>query len=123
MPEFKFDEDNHDQVRQRLIDHILLVNSEPRHPLNPKYTFLINEIMLETVDDVVSRLRKAGTVEGWGGMDVSTFMADALGVDVHIFNMDDGNLYDLNVSSEIRGGAKPVLFLFFSHSHYQALVS
>lgn len=59
------------------------------------------------------------------GMDISTFMADALGVDVHIFNMDDGNLYDLDVSTEIRHSpeySSPVINVFFADQHYQALV-
>lgn len=62
-----FREENHLQVREKVINHIMAVNADHRHPLHAKYIFLIRDVMLETVDNLVERLRKVGTVEGWGG--------------------------------------------------------
>lgn len=129
MSLFGYTQEHHIRVRESVIDHILGVLNDPNHILHLRYHDLLDNILLEPVESLVSRLLKIGTVEGWGGFDITPFVANAFLVDVSIFNMNDGLVETVEIDAEFAASqrlpepdSRVPINLWYSGAHYQVLI-
>lgn len=121
--------ENHMAVRTELIAHISAVIADPTSVLYDEYHYRMEHMLQETPVRLLARLRRAGTRDGWGGLDITFFLANAFLVDVNIFNMNLANQEFTPFNDQYArsvgggsGGTRSHINLWYEGVHYEALV-
>lgn len=129
LSQYEFNPENHHLVRETLVDHILSVLNSPDHVLYAKYREFFKNYLVESENELVDRLFSIGTLEGWGGLEISPLMSNAFMVDINIFDLNTGrqelvlvdqalvDLYSLGLQE-----TRIPINLMFRGAHYQALI-
>jgi hypothetical protein len=116
-------------VREAVINHIRGVLNDPSHILHVSYRNLLDNILFVSEESLLAAIANIGKFAGWGGLDFCVFVANALLVDVTVFDMKNGVIHTQHIDSQLATvkrlqnvDARIPINLWFYGVHYQALI-